>query len=69
MKRKIPRWCKEAKTAMIWKDMDYEDVAAATGFTRQYVSTILNGRAVSAPAVKRISDVLGISPHDYRSFN
>jgi len=65
MKRDIPRWCKEAKVAMVWKNLDYEDVAKATGYTRQHVSAVVNGRAVSEPAIKRISDFLGISD-DYK---
>ena len=69
MKKKIPRWCKEAKTAMIWKELSYADIAAETGYTRQHVSAILNGRVVSFPAIKRISALLGISDHDYRSLD
>ena len=68
MKRAIPRWCKEAKVAMVWKDMDYSDIAKATGYTRQHISAVINGRVVSVPAIKRISDLLGISDHNYRSF-
>lgn len=68
MKKKLPRWCKEAKVAMIWHDLDYADVAKAMGYTRQHVSAILNGRVVSMPAIKRISEYLGISDHDCRSY-
>ena len=31
---------------------------------RSYVSSILNGRVYSAPAVKKISDYLGIADSD-----
>jgi cyanate lyase len=61
MERELPKWCKEAKTAMIWKNLSYDDLAQHVGFTRQYVSSVLNGRVYSEKAVKKISDFLNIN--------
>ena len=63
MKRKIPRWCKNAKITMIENDLSTGDLAKALGFTREYMSSILNGRAITEPAVKKVSDYLNISNH------
>lgn len=63
MKRKIPRWCKNAKITMIENDLTTGDLAKALGFTREYMSSILNGRAITEPAVKKVSDYLNISSH------
>ncbi len=64
MAKKLSPWCKNAKIALIQKDLSINDVARALGMNRSYVSTILNGRVYSPPAVKRISDYLGISDSD-----
>lgn len=60
MKRKLSPWCKEAKKAMIDKDMGVADLAYLIGKTREYTTAVLNGRAYAEPVVKEISDVLGI---------
>ena len=44
MKRILPKWCKDAKKAMIDKDMSVDDLAKETGRTRVYISAVLNGR-------------------------
>lgn len=64
MKKKLSPWCKEAQKAMIDKDLGPTSLAIALGMNRSYVSSIINGRVYSAPAVKRISDYLGISDSD-----
>lgn len=57
----LPRWCKEAKVAMIEKDLCVNDIAEKTGKSRTWVSGILNGRSYSPKAVKEISYLLNIS--------
>lgn len=61
MERKIPDWCKEAKIAMIRKDITIPKLVEELGFTRQYISSIINGRVYAAPVIKKISDYLDIS--------
>lgn len=60
MNGKLSPWCKNAKITMIKKDISISQLAEDTNMSRSYVSTILNGRIYSAPAVKKISDYLGI---------
>ena len=60
MEKKLSPWCKAAKIALIERDVSIQRLAAETGMNRCYVSSILNGRVYSPPAVKRISDYLGI---------
>lgn len=56
----LPKWCKEAKKAMIDKDLTTTDLAEKTGKSRAWISGIINGRVFSPDAVKEISDILGI---------
>jgi len=52
---------KEAvKIAMIQKDWGVADLAQAVKMTKEYTSAVINGRVISEPAVKVISDVLNI---------
>lgn len=60
MGRKLSPWCKQARIVMIDRDISIPELADCLGMSRSYISTILNGRVYSAPAVKRISDYLGI---------
>ena len=59
MAEKLSPWCKKAKIAMIQKDM-----AERLGNNRSYISSVLNGRVVSPPIRKRISDYLNITDDD-----
>lgn len=60
-KRPLPQWCKNAHITMTEKDLDTNDVADGIGKTRQYVSSIVNGRVYTEAGVKQISNFLGIS--------
>jgi len=60
MKRKLSPWCKAVKIAMIQKDWGVADLAQAVKMTKEYTSAVINGRVISEPAVKVISDVLNI---------
>ena len=42
--------------------MNFGDLAATTGYTREYVSALLNGRQYGEEAVSKISGILGIKP-------
>ena len=44
MGKVLPPWCKRARKAIIDKDMNFGDLATTTGYTREYVSSLLNGR-------------------------
>lgn len=64
MEKKLSPWCKAVRIAMIEKDIGVQKLADALGMNRCYVSSIVNGRVYSTPAVKRISDYLGIPDSD-----
>ncbi len=49
---------------MIKRDISTNELAAKLEYNRPYVSSVLNGRTVSLPARKRISDFLGIKDSD-----
>lgn len=66
MKKKSSKWEKEVRKAMIDKDLSMRDLANALNLTPQYLSSVINGRVVSEPAIKTVSDYLGISD-DYDS--
>lgn len=64
MGKKLSAWCKNAKIEMINRDLKTTTLAKELDMNRSYVSSILNGRVYSAPAVKKISDYLGIADSD-----
>lgn len=64
MQWKLSRWCKDAQIAMVNKDIDMNDLAEAMNWTRQYTSSLINGRVYSYEAVLRLSYYLGITPSD-----
>lgn len=57
----LPQWCKEAKKAMIDRDLTIADIATMTGKTKRWIGGIINGRIYSPNMVKEISDILGIA--------
>ena len=40
----LPQWCKEAKKAMIDRDLTISDIAEMTGKTKRWIGGIINGR-------------------------
>lgn len=64
MKRKLSRWCKDVKKTMIDQDMDTKDVAATFNWTRQYASSIINGRTYQREAVVKISRLFDLEVPD-----
>ena len=69
MKRILPKWGKDAKKAMIDKDMSVEELAQLTGRTRVYISAVLNGRQSAQPVMQEISDILNIKMDTTRYTN
>lgn len=53
-------WSKRVKIAMLQKDMSQAELAQKVGRTRAYVANIINGRIVSPPTMRLISDVLNV---------
>lgn len=64
MAEKLSPWCKRAKIAMIQNDIAVNDLSAELEYNRSYISSVLNGRVISPPVRKRISDFLNISDSD-----
>lgn len=64
MAEKLSPWCKRAKIAMIENDISVNDLSAELEYNRSYISSVLNGRVISPPVRKRISDFLNISDSD-----
>lgn len=60
MKVIYSNWSKNVKKAMIDADLDTNDIADKFNWTRQYVSSIINGRTYQREAVNNISVYLGI---------
>lgn len=60
MSEKLPLWCKEAKKALVDKDLTMGQLADLSGISREYTSKIMNGRVYSPEAVRKISEVLEI---------
>lgn len=63
MKRVLSPWCKAVKKAMIDENMDVKDLASGVNFTREYTSSVINGRVISDTARRVISDFLNV-PND-----
>lgn len=64
MAEKLSPWCKRAKIAMIENDIAVNDLSTELEYNRSYISSVLNGRVISPPVRKRISDFLNISDSD-----
>lgn len=61
MKVTLSPWCKAVKKALIDNDMGIKDLAAATGFSRAYVSSIVNNKRVGCfDAERKISEAVGV---------
>ena len=65
MKKKRPTslWTKSCRAQMIMKEKSLDDVAKETGFSRTYVSTVINDRTVvPAETVQKIGKCLDVDP-------
>lgn len=54
-------WSKAAQKAQIDKEMSNKMIAEELGYSRQFVTAVVNGRKESALAIARISKELNIS--------
>lgn len=59
--RVLSPWCKEAKKAMVDRDMNFADLGNAVGITKEWASAIVNGRAYSETSAEAIGKALNIS--------
>lgn len=66
MKKQLSNWSKTVKKAMIDQDLDTNDLAHKLNWSRQYVSSIINGRTYQREAVVRISQFFDIKIPDSR---
>jgi DNA-binding helix-turn-helix protein len=60
MKKQLSDWSKKIKKAMIDQDMDTNDLADRMKWSRQYTSSIINGRSYQKESVNRISIFFGV---------
>ncbi|MCD7904728.1 MAG: helix-turn-helix transcriptional regulator [Clostridiales bacterium] len=61
----LSKWSKEVRKAMIDRDMGLKELCEETGYSKVYLSNIINCRAVGCViAEEKISKVLGI-PYPY----
>ena len=52
MGKVLPPWCKRARKALIDKDMNFGDLTT-TGYTREYVSALLNWQTIRRRSCKQ----------------
>lgn len=61
MSKNITKWGKECKKSMIDKDITLEALGKSTGYTKTYVSAIINGRMIAPQGtINKINDALGL---------
>ena len=60
MKKYLSNWSKNVKKAMIDADMDTNDLAERMKWSRQYTSSIVNGRAYHRESVLKISQLFDL---------
>lgn len=56
-----PQWAKDCKKELIQREMRVGDLADGLGVSREYVSTIINGRRIAPEMAKRICEFLGVT--------
>lgn len=68
MKRPLSEWCKETKKAMIDQDISMNELVADVGYSRAYVSSVVNGRIIHPDIAASISKCLCITvPYEQSS--
>lgn len=61
MSKHITPWGKRCKVQMVMLDKNLADISKETGYTRPYISAVINGRQIaSEEAYKKISEVLKV---------
>lgn len=62
MARELSEWGKQCKVQMLLLGKSLSDIADDTGYSRTYISAIINGRVnVPEETIKKISVALGIN--------
>jgi hypothetical protein len=61
MKKQLSPWGTSVKVELAKRSWSYIDLAKATGRTAAYVCSVVNERVVSPPAIRDISNALGIA--------
>ena len=56
----VADWCAAVREARVKKEMSVYEVAEKAGKSLEYTSAIINGRIISEPTARVISEVLGI---------
>lgn len=56
-------WKAEVNKALTLKHWTRKDLAEATGYKYQYTAGVCSGTVVSRPAIRKISEALGIEPY------
>lgn len=56
-----PQWCKDCRKELIQRDMSIGDLAKEMGFTREYMTLMLNGRTNYPDTAKKICEHLGVT--------
>ena len=65
-KRTVPVWGRICKAQMAMLDKSLDDVCTESGYSRSYVSGIMNGRTYGPPeAIEKISKALSVDPKLY----
>lgn len=64
MKKSIRRWRAEVKYTMALREITGAAIAAATGYTLNYIYSTISGKQTARKAVEAISEFLGIEPYD-----
>lgn len=55
-------WGKRCKVQMTLKDISLQDIANSTGYSRTYISSIINGRVMVPDETKqKVEEALGLS--------
>ena len=61
MRRPLSDWCKEAKKAMIDQDVKMNELVDDVGYSRAYVSGVVNGRIIHPNIAASVSKCLHIT--------
>lgn len=59
----LPLWAKNAKKALIDKDMNVTELASALNLSRSYVSHVINGKFISPGVQEAICEFLGVEAY------
>lgn len=68
MREITKNWQKKAKIELVKKGMNMKDLAKATGYSVEYLNSIVNGRVFSAQAIKAVNRELGINEEETMRF-